>query len=467
MNQNIRSLLHCSFSVLFFIIIIYSACNIAIIHNMVAIKMGMKQQEEYDGDGAAAVSSTQKMVFAYYVTGHGFGHATRVAEVVRHLILAGHDVHVVTAAPEFVFTNEVHSPRLFFRKVVLECGAVQSDALTVDPLATLERYTEETVKPRASILAKETEWLKFINADLVVSDVVSTVCRVAADVGIPSVCVANFSWDIIYLDYVMAAGPDSRSIVLQIAEDYSNCNFLIRLPGYCPMPAFRNVIDVPLVVRRLYKSTEEVREELGIADNVKLVILNFGGQPSELKLKEEFLPSGWLCLVCGASDTQDLPANFKKLPKNVYTPDIIAASDCVIGKLGYGSVSEALAYKCPFVFVHREYFNEEPFLRKMLEHYQGGIEMSRNALLSGHWKPYLERAMSLKPCYEESINGGEVAAQILQEIALGKYHASVNHSEAKRLCDAAVPDDQRRRAIGQDDILIPEWYANAGKQLGC
>ncbi|XLU99136.1 hypothetical protein S245_013476, partial [Arachis hypogaea] len=229
---------------------------------------------------------------------------------------------------------------------------------------------------------------------------------------------------------------------MQIAEDYSNCNFLIRLPGYCPMPAFRNVIDVPLVVRRLYKSTEEVREELGIADNVKLVILNFGGQPSELKLKDEFLPFGWLCLVCAASNTQDLPANFKKLSKNVYTPDIIAASDCMIGKLGYGSVSEALAYKCPFVF-----------------HYQGGIEMSRNDLLSGYWKPYLERTMSLKPCYEESINGGEVAAQILQEIALGKYHASVNHSEAKRLCDAAVPDDQRRRAIGQDDILIPEWFS--------
>ncbi|QHO23947.1 L-arabinokinase [Arachis hypogaea] len=81
------------------------------------IKMGMKQQEEYDGDGAAAVYSTPKMVFAYYVTGHEFGHATRVAKVVRHLILAGHDVHVVTAAPEFVFTNEVHSPCLFFRKI--------------------------------------------------------------------------------------------------------------------------------------------------------------------------------------------------------------------------------------------------------------------------------------------------------------------------------------------------------------
>lgn len=39
----------------------------------------------------------------------------------------------------------------------------------------------------------------------------------------------------------------------------------------------------------------------------------------------------------------------------------------VSGKIGYGTVSEALAYKVPFVFVRRDYFNEEPFLRHMLE----------------------------------------------------------------------------------------------------
>lgn len=30
-------------------------------------------------------------------------------------------------------------------------------------------------------------------------------------------------------------------------------------------------------------------------------------------------------------------------------------------------MSEALSYKIPFVFVRRDYFNEEPFLRNMLE----------------------------------------------------------------------------------------------------
>lgn len=39
----------------------------------------------------------------------------------------------------------------------------------------------------------------------------------------------------------------------------------------------------------------------------------------------------------------------------------------VTGKIGYGTVSETLACKTPLVFVRRDHFNEEPFLRKMLE----------------------------------------------------------------------------------------------------
>ncbi|CAI0376307.1 unnamed protein product [Linum tenue] len=436
-----------------------------------------------ESEGVSA--SRKHLVFAYYVTGHGFGHATRVVEVVRNLILAGHDVHVVTGAPDFVFTSEIQSPRLFIRKVLLDCGAVQADALTVDRLASLEKYSETAVIPRESILATEVEWLNSIKADLVVSDVVPVACRAAAEAGIRSVCVTNFSsvivlgslmymqysllcygcsWDFIYAEYVMAAGNHHRSIVWQIAEDYSHCEFLIRLPGYCPMPAFRDVIDVPLVVRRLHKSRKEIRKELAIEEDVKVVILNFGGQPSGWKLKEEFLPPGWLCLVCGASDTQELPPNFIKLAKDAYTPDVMAASDCMLGKIGYGTVSEALAYKLPFVFVRRDYFNEEPFLRNMLEYYQGGVEMIRRDLLTGHWKPYLERAISLKPCYEGGINGGEVAAHIIQETAIGKNYASDKLSGARRLRDAIVLGYQLQRAPGRD-ILVPEWYANAANEL--
>ncbi|KZV49017.1 L-arabinokinase-like [Dorcoceras hygrometricum] len=249
-------------------------------------------------------SEKTTLVFAYYVTGHGYGHATRVVEVVRNLIQAGHEVHVVTGAPEYVFTSEIESPRLFIRKVLLDCGAVQTDALTVDRLASLEKYVQTAVVPRASILATEAEWLKSVKADLVVSDVVPVACRAAADAEIRSICVTNFSWDFIYAEYIMEAGHHSRSIVWQIAEDYSHSEFLIRLPGYCPMPAFRDSVDVPLVVRRVHKGRTEVRKELGIGEDTKVLIYNFGGQPAGWKLEKDYLPDGWICLVCGASEGQ-------------------------------------------------------------------------------------------------------------------------------------------------------------------
>lgn len=42
-------------------------------------------------------------------------------------------------------------------------------------------------------------------------------------------------------------------------------------------------------------------------------------------------------------------------------------------------MSEALACKLPFIFVRRDYFNEEPFLRKMLEVREGAFTHSRSA----------------------------------------------------------------------------------------
>ncbi|CAA0843080.1 L-arabinokinase [Striga hermonthica] len=383
------------------------------------------------------------LVFAYYVTGHGFGHATRVLEVVRNLILAGHEVHVVTAAPEYIFTSEIQSPKLFIRKVVLDCGAIQADALTVDRLATLEKYVKVAVVPRDSILASEVEWLKSVNVNLVASDAVPVACRAAADAGIPAVCVTNFSWDFIYAEYMMEAGHHSHSIIWQIAEDYSHCNFLIRLPGHCPMPAFRDAVDVPMIVRGLHKSRAEL---------------------AEWKLQKGYLPNGWICLVCGASGEQELPENFIKLPKDVYTPDIIAASDCMLGKIGYGTASEALAYKVPLIFVRRDYFNEEPFVRNMLEYFQCGVEIIRRDLLTGHWAPYIERAITLRPCYEAATNGGEVVARILEDTALGKHPTPSKPSGSRRLRDAIILGYQLQRVSGKD-IDVPEWYTQAQTEL--
>ncbi|XP_020689701.1 LRR receptor kinase SERK2-like [Dendrobium catenatum] len=50
------------------------------------------------------------------------------------------------------------------------------------------------------------------------------------------------------------------------------------------------------------------------------------------------------------------------------------------------------------------------FLRNMLEYYQGGVEMIRRDLLIEHLKPYLERALTLSPCYYGGVNDDKMTA---------------------------------------------------------
>jgi L-arabinokinase len=112
--------------------------------------------------------------------------------------------------------------------------------------------------------------------------------------------------------------------------------------------------------------------------------------------------------VCGAPAEQQLASNFIRMDRDSYMPDLIAASDCMLGKIGYGTVSETLSCNTPLVFVRRDHFNEEPFLRKMLEFNRGGVEMNRRDFLSGRWVPYLERALVIRPSFSGPVNGGEV-----------------------------------------------------------
>jgi galactokinase len=207
-----------------------------------------------------------------------------------------------------------------------------------------------------------------------------------------------------------------------MAEDYSCAFRLLRLPGHVPMPAFRDVIDVPLVVRKARRSRDQVRQDLGIPLQSFVVIFIYGGQPpgGDWRLEEDCLPEGWICIVCSAGKppgNKPLPSrNFILADEDAYTPDLIAASDVCLGKIGYGTTSECLAHSIPLVFTRRDFFNEEPFLRKLLEVHGAAVEIRRRDFLAGNWAPYLERALSLGPIrYDQPTDGAQVVARLLGE----------------------------------------------------
>ena len=51
------------------------------------------------------------------------------------------------------------------------------------------------------------------------------------------------------------------------------------------------------------------------------------------------------------------------------------------------------------MFVRRDHFNEEPFLRNLLEKCHGALEISKADLMSGNWASYLEEACEMEVTY--------------------------------------------------------------------
>jgi L-arabinokinase len=302
----------------------------------------------------------EPLTFVYFVSGQGFGLASRVVEITSHLIAAGHCVHIVGQAPHTIWLQSINCPkRLIFRNALVDSFAIQSDALTVDRMKSLLDF-EAIFERQEEIVEAEATYLREVKADLVVVDIAPMACTAAARAGVRCVAVTNFSWDYIYAEYIETQGVRFRAVCEKIAQAYSKADLLLRVPGFTPMPAFRRVEDVPLVVRMARTPRDAIRARYGLQPDQKVVVFNFGGaHPETWKLEESFLPAGWVCIVCTALPTPTLPPNFIKAPADEYTPDLIDATDVLLGKVGYGTVSEAVAHLKPFVWVRRDYFNEQ------------------------------------------------------------------------------------------------------------
>ena len=88
------------------------------------------------------------MVIAFYISGHGYGHAVRMSEVIRHLqaLQPTLDISIRTTAPANLFQHPIHH-------VHFDAGAIESpDTLSIDPAATLARLQATLADKQAIIL---------------------------------------------------------------------------------------------------------------------------------------------------------------------------------------------------------------------------------------------------------------------------------------------------------------------------
>ena len=363
----------------------------------------------------AAVGRVESAVsdLVYYVSGHGFGHAVRSAEVIRVLLRRRPvlNVHLRTTAPAWLFP-----PVASCTRVELDVGVVQSDALHFDQDSTLRRAAD-LARDRGECVAAEVEFLRSAGAGLVVGDVPPPAFVAAQAAGVPSIAVANFGWDWIYEPFVRRR-PEYAWLLDWLRDAYGRADLLLRLPLHGDLSAFRAVEDVPMIVRPPSVPGAIAREQLGLHADDRVVMLGFGGLGLNGLPVDRLAGLREYTFLATEKEIQAgvaLPPNVRLLPiVPLNYNDFIAASDAVVSKPGYGMVTTCLALRVPLLCTDRGGFPEDDVLLAAIEQLGHGAHIPPAELLAGNLEPYLAQLLDLKrPWQPLRTDGADVVAQRL------------------------------------------------------
>ena len=345
---------------------------------------------------------------ALAVSGHGYGHSVRCAEVARALLRQGVRVMVRTDAPRWLYPPDVEW--ISDPGWPMDIGVVQHDGLEFDIDDTREHWCELLTRwdERAD---GEAELLRERNVDILLGDIPPLAFAAAARAGIPSYGVTNFTWDWIY-----AAWPEFADIVAHIRAAYGHANGLFRLPLYGDCAAFRCIEDVPLISRKATRTREVVRRELNLEQDACVVLLSFGGFTANgLDLQSLGRLREYVFVIAPPLRVDRAPANvvvLREQPRDYVS--LLAACDVVVTKPGYGIVADCLANRVRVLFTDRGPFREYEVLVQGLRTEARARYVPREDLLRGDLGPYLAGLMRSQTVWtDQPMNGAEVVAERL------------------------------------------------------
>lgn len=354
-------------------------------------------------------------MLAAYVSGHGFGHATRVGEVLRVVRERAPDlpIAVVTAAPEALFRAAVPGP-LTYRHVACDTGLAQRGALAIDAVATVAAWQAFAVGQPARIAA-EARWMRESGVRLVLGDIPPLAFAAAAAAGIRSIALGNFSWDWIYR-HLAGRQPALHEAADAAASAYAEAELLLQLPFAGDLSAFRAREVLPLVARRPRLSRADVRARLGLEGFV--VLWSFGG------LGLFGFDTGRLARLAPRQVTVSdpeagLPPNVRCIPNaelarlGLRYNDMMAGADVVVTKPGYGIVSDAIAAGVRMVYTDRGDFPEYPIMVAEMQPWLASVFVSNDDMLAARIGDAIDHVMAMDQPPPPDLSGAERAAERL------------------------------------------------------
>ena len=277
----------------------------------------------------------------YFISDHGLGHLARSIAIMREF---DNEVEFFIRNSNISFIEQsLPNVKTFVGKTdqgpILQDNGISIDweksKFLIDNWYSELNYNSE----------KEEEIILKIKPDLIISDVSVLPLTVSKKLSIPSIVISNFTWLDIFSQI-------SSFDLNPLREVYENTSFCIQLPLSTKMNIFKNIQKVGFVSKKPTATKEVVRKNLGVDESKFLIFINL---PDFFNVS---LSSGQDIQVIstGAQVNIDDPIIIKPWTEG---QNLVASSDLVVCKCGYGMISECLTNNIKFQFLIDENHPEQ------------------------------------------------------------------------------------------------------------
>lgn len=359
---------------------------------------------------------TKNKRIAFFISPHGFGHASRATAIMKAMLDSDPSVffEIITSVPEWFFCNSEISDFSYY-SLKTDIGMIQTSPFHEDLNGTLNELNSFLPFKR-SVIEKLSEKLCRLNCELIICDIAPLGLEVAKKSGIPSILIENFTWDWIYYNYT-SFHSDFKKHIRYLENIFKGADYHIQTKPVC----FKQTSDLITnpVSRKIRTSSDKIRIKLKIPENRKIITITMGGVPEKQCFYEHLRKHKEVQFVIpGGSNQYELIDNIILLPakNDFFHPDLINASDAVIGKAGYSTLSEIYYAGTPFGYISRPSFRESSSLSSFIDNNMQGIPISGKEYYENTWITRIHELLSLKKIKKDCINGADQASEFILQV---------------------------------------------------
>jgi hypothetical protein len=149
------------------------------------------------------------------------------------------------------------------------------------------------------------------------------------------------------------------------------------------------------------------------------VLITLGGIPGTYAFLDQLAQQkGVFFVIPGVAPRTVREKNLVLLPhqSEYYHPDLVNASDVVIGKVGYSTLAEVYRAGVPFGYTWRKGFRESPVLISFIEERMCGHPIGAEDFAAGNWLHTLQTLLSMPRTRPQIPNGAMSIARFIMEI---------------------------------------------------